>query len=267
MKNSKKLLVMLPTLLLLAMALTACGNLSKNVAADGSGAEQLVWPEAGDTNALYPDGTSPTLEALRTMHPGMSKKAVAQLIGYPQYGEGIVAVREWDYLFNLHADNGWVQCQYKVLFDEDKKAQSFYWNPASCADIVNGKKSEPTTYTLGADALFDFDSANLGSEGQSRLDELASKLNEHASDIKSVQITGYTDRLGSDSYNMRLSQERADAVRSYLASQGVPTNVMTAIGEGKNNPVKTNCTSQSRNELITCLAPNRRVEIEVTMKQ
>ncbi|MDP3825856.1 MAG: OmpA family protein, partial [Polaromonas sp.] len=76
-----------------------------------------------------------------------------------------------------------------------------------------------------------------------------------------VTVTGYTDRLGSDAYNLKLSQQRAEAVRNYLTSKGVAANRLTAVGKGESNPVVT-CNDRKRTDLINCLAPNRRVEVE-----
>ncbi len=81
---------------------------------------------------------------------------------------------------------------------------------------------------------------------------------------KASRITGYTDYLGSDSYNLALSQQRADAVRQYLIAQGVATGLIQAHGAGKQQPVKEVARAPgSREALDACLQPNRRVEIEV----
>ena len=77
-----------------------------------------------------------------------------------------------------------------------------------------------------------------------------------------VVVYGHTDRLGSDAYNMDLSQRRADAVRALLVQQGVPSHLIRAQGMGKNQPV-VQCENANRNELVACLAPNRRVEVTV----
>jgi OOP family OmpA-OmpF porin len=79
--------------------------------------------------------------------------------------------------------------------------------------------------------------------------------------IKTVAITGYTDRLGTEAYNLELSQRRADAVKAYLVRKGVPANRLIAIGKGKANPV-VQCKDSDRAALIRCLEPNRRVEVE-----
>jgi OmpA-OmpF porin, OOP family len=119
--------------------------------------------------------------------------------------------------------------------------------------------SQKVTYQ--ADTLFDFDKAVLKPAGKEKLDDLASKI--QALDLEVVVATGYTDKIGSDRYNDRLSLRRAQAVKSYLVSKGVPANRVYTEGKGKRNPVVTNCNQKNRKALISCLAPNRRVEVEV----
>jgi OOP family OmpA-OmpF porin len=79
-----------------------------------------------------------------------------------------------------------------------------------------------------------------------------------------VLVSGHTDRIGSDAYNQKLSERRADAVRDYLVSKGVAKNKIEAIGLGEKQPVTgTTCQQKNQKELITCLQPDRRVEVEV----
>jgi len=75
-------------------------------------------------------------------------------------------------------------------------------------------------------------------------------------------VTGHTDRLGSDGYNQKLSERRADAVRNYLVSKGVPKDRIETIGMGEKQPV-VQCDQKSMKALIECLQPNRRVDVQV----
>lgn len=113
--------------------------------------------------------------------------------------------------------------------------------------------------TLSSTELFGFDSDVLGS-AQPKLDEMATVLKANET-IKNVAINGYTDRLGSDKYNMTLSEKRANAVKTYLVNKGISADRLTAVGKGETNPV-VECKMKKRAELIQCLEPNRRVEVE-----
>ena len=113
--------------------------------------------------------------------------------------------------------------------------------------------------TMSSTELFGFDSAKLNSN-QPKLDEIASVLNANPT-VDNVVITGYADRLGSDKYNLKLSERRAVSVKEYLVGKGVAANRLVAEGKGEANPV-VNCDNKKRADLIKCLEPNRRVEVE-----
>jgi OOP family OmpA-OmpF porin len=123
--------------------------------------------------------------------------------------------------------------------------------------------AKPAPLTIGAAELFGFNQATLTPAGRAKLDKevLGRARNEYA-DIRSIDINGHTDRLGTEPYNQKLSERRADAVRAYLVSRGMDGSKIESHGYGKNRPVKT-CPNQVRKALIECLAPNRRVEIEI----
>ena len=112
---------------------------------------------------------------------------------------------------------------------------------------------------LSATELFAFNSAVLKSP-QPKLDEIANALNAN-SQVDNVHINGHADRIGSEQYNLNLSQQRAQAVKTYLVEKGVNETRMTASGKGESEPV-VQCNEKKRAALIVCLEPNRRVEIE-----
>ena len=108
--------------------------------------------------------------------------------------------------------------------------------------------------TFGSDELFDFDRAELKAPARAKLDALVVKL--QGADLKAIHIVGYTDSVGTDSYNDMLSQHRASSVRDYLISKGVDPSLMDVAGRGKRDPIASNATKEGR-------AQNRRVEVEV----
>ena len=98
-------------------------------------------------------------------------------------------------------------------------------------------------------------------------------LDKFSSDLKGVQydgirVTGYTDRIGSKAYNLKLSTRRAEAVSAYLVgSAGIPVGKITTSGVNGANPVTKpgECKgSKASKKLIACLQPDRRVEVEVS---
>jgi OOP family OmpA-OmpF porin len=114
---------------------------------------------------------------------------------------------------------------------------------------------------LDADALFDFDKAVLRPEGRATLDSFISNIKGVTP--STITAVGHTDRLGSDSYNQALSEERAAAVKAYLVSRGIDANSVQASGKGEMQPM-TKPDDCKSGKLIACLQPDRRVEVEVS---
>jgi OOP family OmpA-OmpF porin len=121
-------------------------------------------------------------------------------------------------------------------------------------------KPSSETITVGAEKLFAFDKAALKAEGKAALDEAAAKIKANP-EIKAVVVTGHTDRIGSDAYNQKLSEKRAKQVADYLVSQGVDSAIISSSGKGESEPVVQCKGSKATKKLISCLQPNRRVEI------
>jgi len=121
-------------------------------------------------------------------------------------------------------------------------------------------KPQNETVTVSAEKLFGFDKANLREEGRKVLEETAAKIKANP-EITAVIVTGHTDRIGSDAYNQKLSERRAKQVADYLIAQGVDSNIITSEGKGKTEPVVQCDGKKVSKKLISCLQPNRRVDI------
>ncbi|MBT2325148.1 OmpA family protein [Variovorax paradoxus] len=256
------------------LSLAGCGTstVSKNISDDGRAGE-VVFPDIGK-DAWLKEGTFPNLDNLRRIAPGVSKDQLYDLVGRPHFRESLFGVREWDYIFNFRVPGGVKTCQYKVIYDTALRAQSFHWLPADCAELLKvtsppveriaEKVAVPQRVELSADALFAFGrsgQADLLPQGRRELDTLAAGLRS-GRETSRLRITGHTDRLGSTSFNEQLSLARATTVRDHLVQAGVPARGMQVQGKGETEP-KVQCEQKKREELIACLAPNRRVEIEV----
>ncbi|MDP2793948.1 MAG: OmpA family protein [Sulfurisoma sp.] len=161
-----------------------------------------------------------------------------------------------------------------------------YWTPAMAIaecdpDLV--KKAEPKKeaakpaaaaaptpkpaaekITLAADTLFDFNKATLRPAGKQALDGLAGKIKDIKLEV--IIAVGHADRIGSDAYNQKLSEKRAASVKDYLVSKGIEANRVYTEGKGEKQPVtgdKCGKSEKKAKQLIDCLQPDRRVEIEV----
>lgn len=122
---------------------------------------------------------------------------------------------------------------------------------------------KPAVVNLASTELFEFNKAVLTEEARKKLDaEVIAKLRD-LRDVRYVIVNGHADRLGSNEYNQRLSEKRAEAVRAYLVSKGVDAAKVETLGFGKTLPVKSCPDQKERKNLIECLSPNRRVVVEV----
>ena len=129
--------------------------------------------------------------------------------------------------------------------------------PAMAPEVVS------KTFNLSSDVTFAFGKANLKPQAKATLDGIYGEIAQVNN--ANVAVAGYTDRIGKDAPNVKLSQRRADSVANYLVAKGVPAQNISAVGHGKANPVTgSTCDAvKGRKALIACLAPDRRVEIAV----
>jgi outer membrane protein OmpA-like peptidoglycan-associated protein len=109
-----------------------------------------------------------------------------------------------------------------------------------------------------SDVLFEFDKANLTPGALRSLAPLVAFLRENPD--RTISIEGHTDSLGSDSYNLELSQRRAETIRDFLVQNGISSDRITARGMGKSYPVASNATEAGRQQ-------NRRVEIVIANQE
>lgn len=163
-------------------------------------------------------------------------------------------------------DGGWRHANPYIQIAEDFIAKAER-REATC------KQPEPVSQTeqfdLSADALFKFDHGDLVGmlpQGRIKLDELATHLGRTYASVDRIRLVGHTDRLGSEAYNQKLSEQRAWTVKQYLQEHGVVAPIQA---EGRGESAPTANTSQCHGERATraltqCLQPDRRVSVEIT---
>jgi len=119
-------------------------------------------------------------------------------------------------------------------------------------DVV--RKGDNITLDMPGGVTFATDSAQINPAFNAVLDKVAQTLVEYNQTV--IQVAGHTDSTGAHAYNMKLSEQRAGSVKSYLAARGVPAQRMHTLGAGPDHPVADNATPEGR-------AQNRRVEITI----
>ncbi len=120
-----------------------------------------------------------------------------------------------------------------------------------------------TKYSFSAHALFDFGKSSIKPAGGAQLDELIGKLS--GVNITSISDVGHADRIGSLESNQTLSESRAEAVKNYLVRGGIASELIAVSGRGETQPATgtDECKGGATSKVITCLQPDRRVEVEV----
>ncbi|OGU54760.1 MAG: hypothetical protein A2V66_08295 [Ignavibacteria bacterium RBG_13_36_8] len=105
--------------------------------------------------------------------------------------------------------------------------------------------------------FFEFNKAGILPESKPELDKVVSFLKNHST--VEIELSGHTDNIGSDAYNLQLSQKRAESVKAYLTASGIKVSRLKAKGYGESRPIATNDTEYGREQ-------NRRVEFTILKK-
>lgn len=132
------------------------------------------------------------------------------------------------------------------------------------APVAKPAPAKPKPRTATFTDTFASGSATLSPAARANIDKQVLEPMRNMSSVSLVYIEGHTDRLGSHEANQKLSERRANAVANYLVSKGVDRSKIETLGMGKTNPVKSCPDQKDRKKLVECLAPNRRVVVQVT---
>ena len=167
--------------------------------------------------------------------------------------------------------NSYNECWRTAYFDKAKDGL------VECGDAEAKAAPAPVvavpvkeTLSLSAEVLFGCDKSTVTPEGKQALVDVANKIKSKGAKLQGVEVLGYTDYIGTEKYNMALSERRAAAVKNVLVEMGADPAKITSAGRGElNDKTAQECRAkkQSYKQLKACLAPDRRVDVEITAQQ
>lgn len=139
------------------------------------------------------------------------------------------------------------------------------WNasmpPCPEPTVVVDDETVKIVFALDDSEFFGSDRATLNESSRRDLSRLVAAL-KSADGVHAILVTGHADRIGPEPYNEQLALKRANSVKAYLVANGIPDGKIVAAGVGLQDPWVSCPDNLARSDLVKCLAPNRRVDIE-----
>lgn len=240
----------------------ACASMSASVlAADPAAKKGYLTDSANDVvksgfGLCWHTGFWTPADAIDGCDGMLKKKAGGNALATPLPGPGPAAAVEMTP--PVYADSNTDNASSSAVSNSNSNSSDTGSATATTTTTNNNITPGSDKLTFEADAFFDFDKSVLKAAGKDKLADLASKL--QGTDIEVVVATGHTDAIGTERYNIKLSLRRANAVKAFLVSKGIPADRIFTEGKGESQPVASNKTREGR-------AKNRRVEVEVVSRK
>lgn len=245
---------------------------------------------AEEPESPTPNLTTVNASTLDNIGLGLGKETVMHQLGEPKY-DGIDTA-SWRYKLNVRKPDTltYVRCNMQVNFDNNQKVKELLFDNEDCSKLAKRFHVNPPAkpydlavfnnlpiervvpaspvgedngeYVLSADLLFDFDKANIRTHYLPQLRDLAKSIQDKYNNIDTVQVIGYTDRIGSKAYNQKLGMQRANSVGFIFVQQGLGEKVkVSSMGESVADQVS--CSRLKGAKLHACLQKDRKVIIRI----
>lgn len=249
---------------------------SFNLAAAGTSVkydDAVVSASQFDQDLLQQNNGQDIAMFIPNIRIGDSQKDINSWLGTPYSVKRIENGSVWDYNVSIpRSYDSFLGCQYRMEFDSEGILQKVDWRKSVCdllyrQYVAKSGEIEPRmeVYSFTSDVLFPFNEYRLKLSGQKMLDDFVDELLARYKD-PIITVTGHTDRIGPEETNQTLSELRAREVGKRFLEKGHDDYNLLIKGVGEHKPIVECADDKRDDELIDCLEPNRRVEIEIYEK-